>query len=153
MERICWICFTIGRSRIREARMSESRKARWSHRWMSSVCFAIQTRLSRASEGFIKQFMARLSQKHKQFCFLNLVDNLFFAVRLSAPEGFHMAGYIPFPPFQCSPVTSPMKHGYVVENACVQVDTYPNHMVHSVHEYRLLERGDENPWMDDPSQP
>jgi hypothetical protein len=48
-------------------------------------------------------------------------------------------------------VTSPMKDGYVVENACVQVDTYPNHMVHSVHEYRLLERGDENPWMDDPS--
>lgn len=40
-----------------------------------------------------------------------LVDNLFFAVRLSAPEGFHMAGCIPFPPFQCSRVTSPMKHG------------------------------------------
>jgi hypothetical protein len=90
--------------------------------------------LTRASEGFIKQFMARLSQKHKQFCFLNLVDNLFFLLA------------------ECSPVTSPMKHGYVVENACVQVDTYPNYMVHSVHEYRLLERGDENPWMDDPSQ-
>jgi hypothetical protein len=30
---------------------------------MSSVCFAIQTRLSRASEGFIKQFMARMRAK------------------------------------------------------------------------------------------
>ena len=152
MERICWICFTIGRSRIR---LQDERKPPGSPESQVDVLGLLcdTDSLTRASEGFIKQFMARLSQKHKQFCFPNLVDNLFFAVRLSAPEGFHMAGCIPFPPFQCSPVTSPMKHGCVVENACVQVDTYPNHMVRSVHEFRLLERGDENPWMDDPSQP
>ncbi len=33
---------------------------------------------TRASEGFVKQFMAMLAQKDKQFGFPNLVDNLFF---------------------------------------------------------------------------
>jgi hypothetical protein len=54
-------------------------------------------------------------------------------------------------PYMC--VVSRLNEAVQDENACVQVDTYPNHMVHSVHEYSLLERGDENPWMDDPSQP
>jgi hypothetical protein len=33
------------------------------------------------------------------------------------------------------------------------IDMYPNRMVWYLHEYSLLERGHENPWMDDPSQP
>lgn len=151
MERICWICFTIGRSRIR---LQDERKPPGSPESQVDVLGLLcdTDSLTRASEGFIKQFMARLSQKHKQFCFPNLVDNLFF-LWTECSRGFPHGWLHPFPPDQCSPVTSPMKHGCVVENACVQVDTYPNHMVRSVHEYRLLERGDENPWMDDPSQP
>ena len=95
MERICWICFTIGRSRIH---LQDERKPPGSPESQVDVLGLLcdTDSLTRASEGFIKQFMARLSQKHKQFCFPNLVDNLFFAVRLSAPEGFHMAGCIPF---------------------------------------------------------
>ncbi len=45
------------------------------------------------------------------------------------------------------------RSGCVVEDARAQIDTYLNHMVRSVHEFRLLERGDETPRMDDPSHP
>jgi hypothetical protein len=62
--------------------------------------------LTRASEGFIKQFMARLSQKHKQFCFLNLVDNLFFLLA-EFSRGFPHGWLHPFPAFSVLPSDQP----------------------------------------------
>src|SRR5258707_10517647 len=113
MERICWICFTIGRSRIH---LQDERKPPGSPESQVDVLGLLcdTDSLTRASEGFIKQFMARLSQKHKQFCFLNLVDNLFFAVRLSAPEGFHMAGCIPFRPLSVPFVRKAAKYALLL---------------------------------------
>src|SRR5216683_8153630 len=105
MERICWICFTIGRSRIH---LQDERKPPGSPEPQVDVLGLLcdTDSLTRASEGFIKQFMARLSQKHKQFCFLNLVDNLFFLLA-ECSRGFPHGWLHPFPAFSVLPSDQP----------------------------------------------
>ena len=70
-------------------------------------------------------------------------------------RGFPHGWLHPFPAFSVLLSNHPSSAGCVGENSKthVHVDISPSHMVRSVHEFCLRDRGDENPWMDDPSQP
>jgi hypothetical protein len=109
---------------------------------------------TRASEGFVKQSVSMLAQKDKQFGFPNLVDNLFF-LWIECYRGVPHSWLHPFPAFSVLLSNHPSSAGCVGENSKthVHVDISPSHMVRSVHEFCLRDRGDETPWMDDPSQP
>src|SRR5260370_1439085 len=107
MERICWICFTIGRSRIR---LQDERKPPGSPESqvdVPAVCFAIQTRLPRASEGFIKQFMARMRAKTQTVLLSESCGQSVLRGSAECSRGFPHGWLHPFPAFSVLPSDQP----------------------------------------------
>src|SRR5258706_1776524 len=102
MERICWICFTIGRSRIH---LQDERKPPGSPESQVDVLGLLcdTDSLTRASEGFIKQFMARMRAKTQTVLLSESCGQSVLRGSAECSRGFPHGWLHPFPAFSVLP--------------------------------------------------